>query len=92
MLNISLPDQMQAFIEEQTAVTGVASANEYIYQLLLREQERIAQQDKVESLLLEGLDSGEPFEATDSWWEEKRANLVDTCNVQADQGVQSSNS
>jgi hypothetical protein len=29
----------------------------------------------VESLLLEGLDSGEPLEVTDDWWEQKRSFL-----------------
>ena len=31
---------------------------------------------RVEALLLEGLDSGEPIEATDDWWEQKRTQLM----------------
>ncbi|HEY9644839.1 MAG TPA: type II toxin-antitoxin system ParD family antitoxin [Chroococcidiopsis sp.] len=76
MLNISLPDQIQTFVEEQAIAAGFNSANEYVYHLILREQERVAQQGRIESLLLEGLESGEPLEATDSWWEEKRSQLV----------------
>jgi antitoxin ParD1/3/4 len=72
MLNISLPDQVQAFLEEQANATGVGSLDEYIYQLVLQEQERIAQQQQVETLLIEGLDSGDPIEVTEDWWEEKR--------------------
>ncbi|MGJ3246649.1 MAG: ribbon-helix-helix domain-containing protein [Elainellaceae cyanobacterium] len=77
MLNISLPDQIQMFVEEQAIAAGFNSANEYVYHLIVREQERVAQQERVESLLLEGLDSGEPVEATDDWWEQKRNQLVE---------------
>jgi antitoxin ParD1/3/4 len=75
MLNIVLPDQILAFVEEQTTAAGFNTANEYVYQLILREQERLSQQKRVESLLLEGLESGEPIEATDDWWEQKRIQL-----------------
>ena len=77
MLNISLPDQVQMFVEEQAIAAGFNSANEYIYHLVVREQERIAQQERIESLLLEGLDSGEPVEAADDWWEQKRTQLAE---------------
>lgn len=76
MLNISLPEQVQTFVEEQAIAADFNSANEYVYHLILREQERVAQQERIESLLLEGLESGEPVEATDDWWEEKRSQLA----------------
>jgi antitoxin ParD1/3/4 len=75
MLNIPLPGQIQAFVEEQAIAAGFNTASEYVYQLILREQERLSQQKRVESLLLEGLGSGEPIEATDDWWEQKRDQL-----------------
>lgn len=77
MLNISLPDQVQSFIEEQAIAAGFSSASEYVYHLILREQERINQQERIESLLLESLEGGEPVEATDGWWEQKRTQLVE---------------
>ncbi|NJP10762.1 MAG: type II toxin-antitoxin system ParD family antitoxin [Leptolyngbyaceae cyanobacterium RU_5_1] len=77
MLNISLPDQVQTFVEEQAIAAGFNSINEYVYHLILREQERVAQQERIESLLLEGLESGEPVEATDDWWKQKRTRLVE---------------
>ncbi|NJL20210.1 MAG: type II toxin-antitoxin system ParD family antitoxin [Leptolyngbyaceae cyanobacterium SM1_3_5] len=67
MMNIALPDQILAFVEEQAIAAGFSSASEYVYHLILREQERIVQQQRVEALLLEGLDSGEAIEATDDW-------------------------
>jgi len=77
MLNISLPDQVQAFVEEQAIAAGFNSANEYVYHLIVQEQARIAQQARIESLLVEGLESGEPIAATDDWWEQKRTQLVE---------------
>ncbi len=71
MLNMALPDQILAFVEQQATAAGFNTASEYVYQLILREQERLAQQKRVELLLLDGLESGEPTEATDDWWEQK---------------------
>ena len=55
MLNIVLSDRILAFVEEQATAAGLNTASEYVYQLILREQERLLQQKRVESLLLEGL-------------------------------------
>jgi len=77
MLNISLPDQVQTFVEERAIAAGFNSANEYVYHLIVREQEHIAQQERIESLLIEGLESGEPIEVTDDWWEQRRTQLVE---------------
>jgi antitoxin ParD1/3/4 len=75
MLNMALPDQILAFVEEQATAAGFNTASEYVYQLILREQERLSQQKRVELMLLDGLESGEPIEATDDWWGQKRAQL-----------------
>jgi antitoxin ParD1/3/4 len=77
MLSISLSEQIQSFVEEQASVAGFNSVNDYINHLILRGRERVVQQERIESLLLEGLDSGEPIEATDDWWEQKRDRLVE---------------
>ncbi len=74
-LDIFLPEQIQAFIDEQIAVGGYSNASEYIQHLLLQEQERIAKK-RVEMLLVEGIESGEPIEVTSQWWEEKRSGLI----------------
>ncbi|MFB2839513.1 type II toxin-antitoxin system ParD family antitoxin [Floridanema evergladense] len=72
-LNISLPESIQAFIEQQVAKGNYGTVNDYILHLISQEQAKIA---RVESLLLEGLDSGESIELTDEWWETKRSQLV----------------
>ncbi|MBF2016111.1 MAG: type II toxin-antitoxin system ParD family antitoxin [Rivularia sp. T60_A2020_040] len=57
-MNISLPDPMRAFIEEQVKQKGYSSASEYIRHLIRTEQENL-ERKRLETLLLEGLDSGE---------------------------------
>jgi antitoxin ParD1/3/4 len=75
MLNMALPDQILAFVEEQAIAAGLSTASEYVYQLILREQERLSQQKLIESMLLDGVESEKPIEATDDWWNQKRAQL-----------------
>ena len=75
-LNISLPESMRDFISEQVAKGGYSTTSEYIRHLIRQELERVAK-TQLETLLLEGLDSGESIEITDEWWEQKRTELVE---------------
>lgn len=68
-LNLSLPASIESFLEQQVSQGGYETVNEYILDLITQEQARVK---RIEDLLLEGLDSGEPIEVTDQWWEEKR--------------------
>lgn len=73
-LNISLPDSMRAFIDEQIAQGGYSTASEYIRDLI-RQAQKQAAQEKLDNMLLEGLASGEPIEVTDEWWQKKQERL-----------------
>jgi antitoxin ParD1/3/4 len=75
-LNISLPESMRDFISEQVAKGGYSTTSEYIRHLIRQELERVAK-TQLETLLLEGLNSGESIEITDEWWEQKRTELVE---------------
>ncbi len=55
-MNVSLPDDMKAFIEEQIAREGYASASEYFRNLIREAQRRKAKLD-LEAKLAEGLQS-----------------------------------
>ncbi|NER47779.1 MAG: type II toxin-antitoxin system ParD family antitoxin [Symploca sp. SIO1A3] len=72
-LNILLPETIQSFVEQQVAQGGYDNVSEYILHLILQEQ---AKATRVEELLLEGLDSGQPIEVTDDWWEQKCTQLL----------------
>lgn len=56
-LNISLPHAMRAYIEERTKSEGYSTASEYVRALIREDQKRKAQ-ERLEALLLEGLQSG----------------------------------
>jgi antitoxin ParD1/3/4 len=55
-MNVSLPDNMKAFIEEQVSREGYASASEYFRNLIREAQRRKAKQE-LEAKLAEGLQS-----------------------------------
>jgi antitoxin ParD1/3/4 len=59
-MNISLPDVMKAFVDEQVQSGGFGTVSEYVRDLVRRDQKERAQA-KLETLLLEGLESGEPI-------------------------------
>ena len=74
-MNVSLPEQLRAFVSER-AVGRYGSASEYIRELI-REDQRCAEQEKLEALLIQGLESGDPIEVSPELWERKRKELLD---------------
>jgi len=70
-LNISLPDSMRAYIEEQTNDGGYSTASEYA-RALIREDQKRKDQERLEALLLEGLASGRAEKMRPEDWEEVR--------------------
>jgi len=80
-MNISLPDTMKQFVEEQVAAGAYSSASEYIRDLLRAEQKRQAK-ERLEQTLLDSLNSGEAIEATPEWWATLRGEMKERSNSQ----------
>ena len=78
-LNISLPSSLKEFVETQVQESGFSTPSEYIRNLARDDQKRRAE-EKLEPLLLEGLNSGEPIEITPEYWEKKRTQLIERHN------------
>jgi antitoxin ParD1/3/4 len=57
-MNISLPDQMKAFVEDQATQKGFGTVSEYVRAIIREAQERHVERDRLDSLLLDGLNSG----------------------------------
>jgi antitoxin ParD1/3/4 len=74
-INISLPEQMRLFVEEQVTAGGYSTTSEYIRSLIRQDNER-KNKEHLDNLLLQGLASGESIEVTEEWWDEKRAALM----------------
>lgn len=70
-MNISLPTPMKKFVEEEVSKGGYSTTSEYIRDILREEQKRKAQ-EKLEALLLAGMESGRPVEMTKAEWDKVR--------------------
>lgn len=72
-MNISLPDTMRRFVEEELAEGGYQTASEY-FRELVRERQQQKAQWKFEALIAEGAAS-EPILATPEFWSALEAKL-----------------
>lgn len=73
-MNISLPDDLKAWVDEQVTTGGYGTTSEFVRHLI-RQARKDAARARLEALLLEGLESGEPVEMTEDWWAERRREL-----------------
>ena len=67
-LTISLPTAMKEFVETEAQAAGFGSADEFLRKLIRDEEKRRARA-RIDALLMEGLASGPPIEATEEFWE-----------------------
>ena len=73
-MNISLPDPMKQYVEEQVSTGAYSSASEYVRELVRADQER-RDKDQLEQLLLSSLNSGEAIEITPQMLDDVRRRL-----------------
>jgi len=74
-MNISLPDQLKEFVDDQVGSGRYSSVSEYIRDLI-RDDEKRKAQGKLETLLMEGIQSSEPTEMTRQDWDDIRREAV----------------
>ena len=55
-MNVSLPEPLRDFVEQEVGSGGYGTVSEYVRELIREDQKRKAQQ-RLEALLLEGLNS-----------------------------------
>ncbi|WP_199247176.1 ribbon-helix-helix domain-containing protein [[Phormidium] sp. ETS-05] len=83
-INISLPDSMTAYVEEIVAKEGYSTISEYFRELVLQDQKRKAS-DRLETLLLEGLESGSATPMTEEDWQDIRSTVRQRLSQQSSQ-------
>ena len=76
-LNISLPKPLKKFVEEQTVSGGYTSASEDLRELIRAARRLRTRNHQLETLLLEGLESGPCIEADEDYWVAKERGLLD---------------
>jgi antitoxin ParD1/3/4 len=74
-MNISLPDQLKEFVDDQVGSGRYSSVSEYVRDLI-RDDEKRKVQEKLEALLMEGIQSSEPTEMTRQDWDDIRREAV----------------
>ncbi|PRC90907.1 type II toxin-antitoxin system ParD family antitoxin [Solimicrobium silvestre] len=65
-MNISLPDPLKKFVDDQIAEGRYSSVSEYMRELI-RDDEKRKAEDRLEVLLLEGLSSEETELTREDW-------------------------
>ncbi len=73
-MNISLPDPMKEYVEERVSAGAYSSASEYVRELVRADQKRHAK-EQMEQILLNAMDSGDPFEVTPEMLEDIKLKL-----------------
>ena len=75
-MNIALPDSMKHFVQDRVSEGGYSSVSEYVRELIRADQRRKSE-ERIDALLLEGLDSGPPIPVTPEYWEDKKRKLTE---------------
>ncbi|AJG21594.1 hypothetical protein RR42_m4247 [Cupriavidus basilensis] len=70
-MNISLPDTLKAFVDEQVNQRGYGSSSEYVRELIRKDQDR----QHLRSLLLAGADSAPTAPVDSDYFDALRARV-----------------
>ncbi|MGH9845162.1 MAG: ribbon-helix-helix domain-containing protein [Blastocatellia bacterium] len=81
-MNLSFPESVREFIEEQVSAYGFGTASEYLRQLVLQDKKR-QEQEKLEAMLLKAMEGGTRIEITEGYWDRKKAELAARCGAKA---------
>jgi antitoxin ParD1/3/4 len=73
-MNVSLPDSLRRWVEEQVEAEGYGTASEYI-RVLVREDQKRKSREQLDQKLLEAIASGEATEMTPEDWRHIRATV-----------------
>ena len=65
-MNISLPEPLKAFVDRQVAAGRYGTASEYVRELIRADEKKKAE-ERLEALLLEGLQSKEAPLTREDW-------------------------
>ena len=71
-MNVSLPDAMKAWVEEQVQTGRYGNSSDYVRDLVRRDQERAAARAALYKLLDEGVEGGFSEQSAEDIFEEAR--------------------
>jgi antitoxin ParD1/3/4 len=73
-MNVSLPEELKAFVDERVRKDGYSTSSEYVRELIRADRVRRAERE-LAGLLRAGLESGEGIPVTKAYWARKRKAL-----------------
>jgi antitoxin ParD1/3/4 len=73
-LNVTLPESLQSYVESQVAQGIYLNVNEYFQNLVCQDQQR-QDEAKLETMLLDGDNSGDGSEVTPEFWQSLKADI-----------------
>ena len=74
-MKIALPESMKTFVLKRVAEGNFSSVREYVLDLI-RTDQQLRHEQRIDELLLEGLASGEPIEVDEAYWQAKKEKLA----------------
>ncbi len=74
-VNISLAEPLKEFVDEQVSSGRYSSLSDYLSDLI-REDEKRKARERLDELILEGLNSGDPVPAAAEFWAERHSELL----------------
>lgn len=81
-MNISLPQSLKDYAQEKTETGEYSNPSDYVRSLIRHDKSRQNAQMRIESLLLEGMESNEQIQVTPEYWKAKKARLLASVNNQ----------
>ena len=76
-MNISLPDTLKSFVDEQVSQRGYGTSSEYVRELIRRDQDRL----QLRNLLLAGASSAPTEPVNEAYFEGLRERVRGTAKV-----------
>lgn len=70
-MNISLPDSLKAFVDDQVSTRGYGTSSEYVRELIRKDQDRLA----LRAMLLAGAQSAPTAPTTEAYFDELRRHV-----------------
>lgn len=75
-MNIALPESMKHFVQKQVTEGEYSIGSEHVIDLIRAAQKRKIE-ERIDTMLLEGLDPGQPIPVSAEYWEEKKRRLTE---------------
>jgi len=73
-MNISLPEGLRDFVKDRVSQDHHGTPSAYLRNLIIQDKKRAAE-EKLEALLLAGINSGEAVEVGDEYWDKFKQRL-----------------